>query len=350
MDITVVTLATDPGAFSGSGFYNPDPSYTWAVTGHLNGSVIDFHILYTGSNAGYTVDTDTGLIAADGTLSGTAHSNGGQTFDWASTAGAAKPFPATTAADCGTGASFVSSLGGVTNVSTVAGHKYEVTASGTFYAGGNSTYDIRADAEYSQDAYQRLNGLPWTDSVRTYESYGEVLLDLMVNGNNIDWGAYNAGHVYKASFVAPDASTQFAFNIYDIYAPNNTGGLCVALKDLGNIGTFEGFFSPIDNRVKNVAKAGQAIPVKWRILDWNGNPVSDPNSFVSITSKQGAGLCSGLSPDPIEEYAGMSGLQYLGDGYWQFNWKTPKTYAGQCREMTLTLADGSVHTADFLFR
>lgn len=34
-----------------------------------------------------------------------------------------------------------------------------------------------------------------------------------------------------------------------------------------------------------------------------------------------------------EEAAGSSGLQYIGDGYWQFNWKTPKDYAGTCRAM-----------------
>jgi len=33
------------------------------------------------------------------------------------------------------------------------------------------------------------------------------------------------------------------------------------------------------------------------------------------------------SADAIETYAGSiaSGLQYLGNGIWQFNWKTPKT-------------------------
>jgi hypothetical protein len=59
---------------------------------------------------------------------------------------------------------------------------------------------------------------------------------------------------------------------------------------------------------------------------------------------------SGDSIDAIEEFAGFSGLQYSGDGYWQFNWKTPKTYAGQCRRMVLTLGDGSTHVADFKFK
>ncbi len=47
--------------------------------------------------------------------------------------------------------------------------------------------------------------------------------------------------------------------------------------------------------------------------------------------------------------AGNSGLQYLGDGNWQYNWATSKTYAGLCRTMSLNLKDGTVHTADFIF-
>ena len=96
---------------------------------------------------------------------------------------------------------------------------------------------------------------------------------------------------------------------------------------------FEGFFSPVDNDVVNSAKAGQSIPVKWRLTDANGVPVSDPASFAGLYSSQQ--LCEGgLPTDAVEEdAAGSSGLQYEGDGYWQFNWKTPKTYAGTCRSM-----------------
>ena len=110
---------------------------------------------------------------------------------------------------------------------------------------------------------------------------------------------------------------------------------------------FSGFAAPIDNEKVNAAKAGQTIPVKWRLTDANGVGISDPTSFVSLTSALGAG-CSGAT-DGVETYSGGSGLQYLGDGYWQFNWKTPKTYAGQCRRMVLTLADGE-HVADFQFK
>lgn len=119
---------------------------------------------------------------------------------------------------------------------------------------------------------------------------------------------------------------------------------------------FSGFFPPIDNAgAVNQAKAGQTIPVKWRVTDATGVPVSDPAHFVSVTSV--ATSCTDVDSagsDTIEVYAGTSGLQYLGDGNWQFNWKTPKSYAGQCRTMQLNLADQaglpSRRTAYFQFK
>ena len=113
--------------------------------------------------------------------------------------------------------------------------------------------------------------------------------------------------------------------------------------------SFSGFFSPIDNDLVNAAKAGQAIPVRWHLEAADGTPVSDPASFTSLTSQSAGGACAGQPSDAIETYTGGSGLQYLGNGNWQFNWKTPKSYAGQCRTMTLTLTDNSTHPATLQF-
>jgi hypothetical protein len=122
------------------------------------------------------------------------------------------------------------------------------------------------------------------------------------------------------------------------YAADKAGNTSSASAAYSVKYNFSGFFEPVTNGVLNQAKAGQAIPVKWRITDANGVGVSDPNSFVAVTSDGRS--CSGSGVvDPIELYAGSSGLQYLGDGYWQFNWKTPKAYAGHCRTMYLNLAD-----------
>ena len=79
------------------------------------------------------------------------------------------------------------------------------------------------------------------------------------------------------------------------------------------------------------------IPLKWRIVDANGAPVTDLAS-VGVTAVTLP--CSlGTTPDQPYESAN-GGLQNLGDGYYQFDWKTPKTYAKSCKTVTLDLGEG----------
>ncbi len=84
---TVTPISTTATLFSGTGFYNADPSYTWTVNGSVSGSAISFHILYTGTSAGYFFDA-VGTIAADGSMSGRATDSLGQLgLTWATPAG-----------------------------------------------------------------------------------------------------------------------------------------------------------------------------------------------------------------------------------------------------------------------
>ena len=117
---------------------------------------------------------------------------------------------------------------------------------------------------------------------------------------------------------------------------------------------FSGFFSPVDTGVLNVAKAGKAIPLKFRLTDASGAPITTlTTATISSVSLSCVSLSEGS--DAIEEYAaGASGLQNLGDGYYQLNWKSPTNYAGSCRQLRLNLGEGSTaspvfHTAEFRF-
>jgi hypothetical protein len=99
--------------------------------------------------------------------------------------------------------------------------------------------------------------------------------------------------------------------------------------------SFEGFTAPVDMGNANVAKAGQTIPLRFR-LTIGGEPVLD----LAAASLSAAGAACDLSDssDQVETYAsGVSGLQNLGDGYYQYNWKTPKSFARSCREVTIDL-------------
>ena len=85
------------------------------------------------------------------------------------------------------------------------------------------------------------------------------------------------------------------------------------------------------------ARAGATVPVKWRVLDAEGAPVSDAGHFAGVTSA----TVTEYTPDA----AGGAGPEYLGDGYWRFDWETPAAYAGQRRTMTLALRDGTTRSA-----
>jgi hypothetical protein len=112
---------------------------------------------------------------------------------------------------------------------------------------------------------------------------------------------------------------------------------------------FSGFFQPVDNGVLNVARAGRAIPLKWRLTDASGTPITNLSAAPISTVTLNCGTLS-EGTDAIEEYAaGASGLQNLGDGYYQLNWKSPSTYAGSCRRLRLDLGEGAYRTADFQF-
>jgi len=174
--------------------------------------------------------------------------------------------------------------------------------------------------------------------------------DSTMGGNTISSADYNLNGSGDTPLGAQDgAFDEVAEDVETTFTATQLGlnQVCVHGTDsLNNVGDaacqnflvtykFDGFFSPIDNDFLNIAKAGQAVPAKWRLTDANGVPIDDPASFVGLLSYPIS--CSDFQGDPtdaIEEAAsGSSGLQYNGDGYWQFNWKTPKDYANSCRAM-----------------
>jgi hypothetical protein len=152
--------------------------------------------------------------------------------------------------------------------------------------------------------------------------------------NEIDWLPLDAAD----GFGGTDEIVSTAFTA----TPVGDHTACVhAWDNLGNLSddacaafsvhyVIDSFLDPIDNTSVNLVKAGQTIPIKWRLTDGNGDPINDPTSFVGIPSSY-PDVCEGDSVlADVETTAGTSGLQYLGDGYWQYNWKTPKSYSGSC--------------------
>jgi hypothetical protein len=115
-----------------------------------------------------------------------------------------------------------------------------------------------------------------------------------------------------------------------------------------------GFSAPIEMGVVNSAKAGQTIPIKWHLSNMIGDVDDSGNApLVGVRSyRVDCDQYTGLPVDNIVD-TGISnaGLQYLGDGNWQYNWKTQKSYAGTCRDMYLEFLHGQTSpVATFKFK
>ena len=108
----------------------------------------------------------------------------------------------------------------VTSATTlVNGSRYQLVVGGTFDAGAK----ITADAEYSSGPVSYV----WQDLVEQYETHGEGLLELRIDGNFVEWGAYNPSHVYSLDIIGQGAP--IVLDVYDTYSSNNVGTLTADL-------------------------------------------------------------------------------------------------------------------------
>jgi hypothetical protein len=111
---------------------------------------------------------------------------------------------------------------------------------------------------------------------------------------------------------------------------------------------FTGFFSPVANApTLNSVNAGRAIPVKFSLSGNKGLNIFAANnpysiSFNCATNDPGVDVTETLT-------AGGSSLSYGPDTY-NYVWKTESSWAGTCRQLVVTLNDGSAHIANFKFK
>jgi uncharacterized repeat protein (TIGR01451 family) len=111
---------------------------------------------------------------------------------------------------------------------------------------------------------------------------------------------------------------------------------------------FTGFFSPVGNPpTLNSVNAGRAIPVKFSLSGNKGLNIFAANNPYSVsfncdTNNPGVDITDTVT-------AGGSSLSYSPDTY-NYIWKTESSWAGTCRQLVVTLNDGSVHVANFKFK
>jgi hypothetical protein len=133
-------------------------------------------------------------------------------------------------------------------------------------------------------------------------------------------------------------------------ATDASGNTATATFTVTVLYNFSGFFSPVGNLpTLNVVNAGKAIPVKFSLSGNKGLSIFAPNSPQS-----GVISCDASAPavdltDTVT--AGGSSLSYdaTSDQY-NYVWKTESSWAGTCRQLVVTLNDGTSHVANFKFK
>jgi len=178
-------------------------------------------------------------------------------------------------------------------------------------------------------------GTAWDGSIPTFA------WDLDNNGTFETSG--QSATFSAASIIAPATFT------VKVKATDAFGNTSVDEATVNVVYNFNGFFQPVDNLpVLNVVKAGQAIPIKFSLSGDQGLSIFAPGS----PSSQQVVCNSGDPVDIIEQTvtAGSSSLSYdpTTDTY-TYVWKTDKLWANTCRQLTVTLIDGTTHIADFNF-
>lgn len=240
---------------------------------------------------------------------------------------------------------------------TVCGGSVTVNTSGTVNPNAPGTYTIT----YSATA----NGFT-TEATRVVTVQDTVAPVITLNGANpmtvgfgtvfTDPGATAsdgcAGNLTSAIVVTGSVNTSVVGTYtltYTVSDPSGHSDTKVRTVDVSPY-NFTGFFAPIDNLPAfNEMKAGQAVPVKFSLGGNQGLNIFAAGSPSSVQIN-----CNSSDPiDPVEETetAGSSSLSYdaASDRY-KYTWKTDSSWKNTCRQLTVTLADGTVHTAKFKFK
>ena len=89
----------------------------------------------------------------------------------------------------------------LSNINLLSGKQYKLESSGTWTNSNNVSDTEFASTDNWVSHFDGYNIAPYM--------LGEGEFDLQVNGNFVDWGSYNSGHVYSRFFTGLDAKVGF---------------------------------------------------------------------------------------------------------------------------------------------
>ena len=165
----------------------------------------------------------------------------------------------------------------------------------------------------------------------------------------IDWDLDNDGTFetvgQSATFVAPPVVGTYTVRVR---ATDPVGASTVVSVPVRVLFPWSGFKPPVKTDGWNTPKSGSAVPVKFSLGGDHGLGIFAVGYPVSLPVDCSTGLPSG-DGEPTAN-PGHSGLTYdEASGQYIFVWKTQKAWVGTCRLLSVTLVDGTTHSALFKF-
>ena len=218
---------------------------------------------------------------------------------------------------------------------------------------GNNNYFAAPDKEHTITIDKATPIIEWNNPADI--TYGTALGNTQLNASASGVGGASLAGSFAYNPGAGTVLLSGTKTLNVTFTPTDTNNYNTAsaqVQIVVNPYPFTGFFQPIDNNgVFNKAKIGSTIPVRFSLGGDKGL-----NILAAGYPQVSKSIACGVNPavDAIEEYATAtnSGLKYdpVANQY-IYNWMTDSTIkAGECRQLIVKLADGSVaKTANFTF-
>ena len=240
-----------------------------------------------------------------------------------------------------------------------------VTVHFTCSDSGSGIASCPADLVFSSDGTFTATGTA-TDNVgnSASTSFGPIMIDktapglspsvfpnpVLLNGTaTATAGATDAGSGVATQSCDPVDTSTVGTKTVNCTATDVAGNTATASATYRVIYNFTGFFDPVKNPpVINQMNAGRSVPLKFSL---GGNQGLDV--FAAGFPKSRQVQCSTLNPvDTVEDTTlGTSSFSYdpATDTY-TYVWKTEKSWAGTCRQVSVQFIDGQTYLLNFMFR
>jgi Tol biopolymer transport system component len=147
------------------------------------------------------------------------------------------------------------------------------------------------------------------------------------------------GSGLRSCQATPIDTTSIGTKTFTVTASDNAGNSVTASRSYSVIYPFDGFYAPTNPYpTPTSANAGQSVKLRFSLGGYQGLDALATGSSVWTT-------CDGGNPTP-----GSGTLTYQTTfGRYAYEATTQKSWAGTCRDLVLTLKDGTTHKARFQF-